>query len=258
MSGAVLLWWIVLPYVATTIFVVGHIWRWRHDQFGWTTRSSQLQESRLLKVGGPLFHYGALAAIAGHVLGILIPSSWTAAVGITEDDYHLLSAVAGTGAGILVVVGLAILIYRRVAVPRVAATTSRTDAATYVLLVLVIVLGFGETLLVNALGPRLRLPFHGGHLVPRSLPARPGAAAHDRRAARLPDPRHERLVPVRPLAVQPPRPCMERALGVLRSAVDPLPEPSGSGDQPARRLTDLERRWTSRRATRSVATYRTS
>lgn len=153
MSGAVLLWWIVLPYVATTIFVVGHIWRWRHDQFGWTTRSSQLQESRLLKVGGPLFHYGALAAIAGHVLGILIPSSWTAAVGITEDDYHLLSAVAGTGAGILVVVGLAILIYRRVAVPRVAATTSRTDAATYVLLVLVIVLGFGETLLVNALGP---------------------------------------------------------------------------------------------------------
>lgn len=153
MSGAVLLWWIVLPYVAMTIFVVGHIWRWRHDQFGWTTRSSQLQESRLLKLGGPLFHYGALAAIAGHVMGILIPSSWMAAIGITEGGYHLLSAVAGSAAGILVVVGLAILIYRRVAVHRVAATTSATDVLVYVLLVLVIALGFGETLLVNALGP---------------------------------------------------------------------------------------------------------
>lgn len=153
MSGAVLLWWIALPYVAMTIFVVGHIWRWRHDQFGWTTRSSQLQENRLLKVGSPLFHYGALAAIAGHVLGILIPSSWMAAIGISEDGYHLLSAIAGTAAGVAVVLGLGILIYRRVSVPRVAATTSPTDVAVYVLFVLIIALGFGETLLVNALGP---------------------------------------------------------------------------------------------------------
>ncbi|HET9187287.1 MAG TPA: respiratory nitrate reductase subunit gamma, partial [Acidothermaceae bacterium] len=29
-------WWIVLPYLALATFVVGHIWRWRYDQFGWT------------------------------------------------------------------------------------------------------------------------------------------------------------------------------------------------------------------------------
>jgi len=44
-------------------------------------RSRQLLERRLLKWGSPLFHYGALAAIGGRVLGILIPQSATGAVG---------------------------------------------------------------------------------------------------------------------------------------------------------------------------------
>src|SRR5215471_18139044 len=74
-----LLIWVALPYLALGIFVVGHVWRWRYDQFGWTSRSTQLQERRLLKWGSPVFHYGAFAAIAGHVIGVLIPERWTAA-----------------------------------------------------------------------------------------------------------------------------------------------------------------------------------
>src|SRR5690625_6552676 len=72
-----LFWWVILPYIAIAIFVVGHVWRWRYDQFGWTSYSSQLQERRLLKWGGPIFHYATFAAIAGHVLGILIPKTFT-------------------------------------------------------------------------------------------------------------------------------------------------------------------------------------
>jgi nitrate reductase gamma subunit len=34
--------WIIVPYLAIAIFVLGHIWRYRYDKFGWTTRSSQL------------------------------------------------------------------------------------------------------------------------------------------------------------------------------------------------------------------------
>ena len=34
--------WIVVPYICLTTFVVGHLWRYRYDKFGWTTRSSQL------------------------------------------------------------------------------------------------------------------------------------------------------------------------------------------------------------------------
>ena len=105
--------WVALPYVATVIFIGGHIWRYRQDQFGWTCRSTQILENRLLAPGSILFHYGTLAAIGGHALGILVPASLTGALGITESYYHIISAGAGTVASIAVVAGLVILIYRR-------------------------------------------------------------------------------------------------------------------------------------------------
>jgi hypothetical protein len=51
---------IVVPYVAIAVFVVGHYWRYRYGKFGWTTRSSQLYERRLLRLGTPLSHFGIL------------------------------------------------------------------------------------------------------------------------------------------------------------------------------------------------------
>ena len=92
-SRAEIFVWLVLPYVSTTIFVVGHWWRYRRDQFGWTSRSSQLLESRLLAWGSTLFHYGALAVIGGHVVGILIPASVTGRFRISESNYHHLSGM---------------------------------------------------------------------------------------------------------------------------------------------------------------------
>jgi nitrate reductase gamma subunit len=69
--------WGVLPYVMMAILVGGLIWRYRYDQFGWTTRSSQLYESRLLRIGSPLFHFGILVVIIGHIGGLVFPKSWT-------------------------------------------------------------------------------------------------------------------------------------------------------------------------------------
>jgi nitrate reductase gamma subunit len=152
MSAVHLLLWVALPYVAITVFISGHIWRYRTDQYGWTTRSTQLLESRQLKWGSILFHYGALAAIGGHVLGILVPAGVTAALGISEHSYHLLSAAAGTLAGAGCVAGFVILAWRRITATRVRVTTSRMDIVTYALLGLVIGLGIAETVGRNTLG----------------------------------------------------------------------------------------------------------
>ena len=38
------------------------IWRWRYDQYGWTTRSSQSYESVWLRLASPLFHFGILSS----------------------------------------------------------------------------------------------------------------------------------------------------------------------------------------------------
>ena len=65
---------VVVPYLCLTTFVVGHLWRYRYDKFGWTTRSSQLYENRLLRIGSPLFHFGMLGVVVGHVIGLLRPA----------------------------------------------------------------------------------------------------------------------------------------------------------------------------------------
>jgi nitrate reductase gamma subunit len=148
-----LLAYVILPYVALAIFVLGHIWRYRFDELGWTSQSSQLYERRLLLLGSPLFHYGAIAAIGGHALGLLIPESWTRAIGISEATYVIISKVAGTSAVVLCVAGLVVLTVRRAASDRVRLATDRMDVAALGLLWVMVLLGTGETVIYNLFGP---------------------------------------------------------------------------------------------------------
>jgi len=146
--GAQLLW-VILPYLAIATFVVGHAWRFRRDQFTWTTRSTQLLESRWLQLGSPLFHFGLLAVLGGHVIGILIPQSVTASLGIPESAYRLFSATLGTLTGTAMLAGLAILIVRRLRNPRVAATTRTMDVAVMALLAFMVACGMWNTVVEN-------------------------------------------------------------------------------------------------------------
>ncbi len=144
--------WVVVPYVAIAVFIVGHVWRYRYDKFGWTTRSSQLYESRLLRLGSPLFHFGILLVALGHVGGLLVPKAWTEAVGVSETAYHVMAVVLGVLAGVCTLGGAAILVYRRRTVGPVFSATTRNDKIMYVLLVGTIVLGLGTTVLGNLTG----------------------------------------------------------------------------------------------------------
>ncbi len=149
MSAADLVLWVVVPYAAMVVFVGGHAWRYRYDKFGWTTRSSQLYEGRLLRLGSPLFHFGILAALGGHVVGLLVPKSWTEGVGVGETAYHAVSLVLGLVAGFGTVLGLGILIYRRRTVGPVFSATTRNDKAMYVVLSATILAGLLTTVLSN-------------------------------------------------------------------------------------------------------------
>jgi nitrate reductase gamma subunit len=139
--------WGVLPYVMAVILVSGTIWRYRYDRFGWTTRSSELYESRLLRVGSPMFHFGLLVVVVGHVIGLVIPKSWTDAVGLSQHAYHAQALVLGGIAGAATLVGIGILIYRRRTTGPVFMATTRNDKLMYVVLVAAIVVGLATTLL---------------------------------------------------------------------------------------------------------------
>ena len=152
-SGWQLLFYVIVPYLCLAVFVVGHIWRYRFDQFGWTSRSSEIYEKRWLLFGSPVFHYGALAAIAGHFLGLVIPQGWTSAVGVSETGYTLVSKAGGTLAVVLVLAGLVVLTARRWGALRVRLVTTRVDLAAFLALWLMVLLGFGETVVYNLFGP---------------------------------------------------------------------------------------------------------
>jgi nitrate reductase gamma subunit len=138
--------WVIVPYLCLATFVAGHYWRYRYDKFGWTTRSSQLYEDRLLRLGSPLFHFGMLGVVGGHVIGLLVPRSWTEAVGVDDNLYHYIAVGGGLIAGMMATVGIAVLIYRRRTVGPVFSATTVMDKVMYFFLTVTILLGMWNTI----------------------------------------------------------------------------------------------------------------
>ena len=137
--------WGVLPYVVIAVLVLGSIWRYRYDQFGWTTRSSQLYEARILRIASPLFHFGILAVIVGHLMGLVIPERWMDDVGIDEGTYHVMALSLGTFAGLATLAGIVLLIYRRRTTGPVFMATTNNDKVMYIFLVAAILAGLATT-----------------------------------------------------------------------------------------------------------------
>lgn len=144
--------WIALPWLCIAIFLVGTIWRFRVDQYRWTTRSSQFLGNRLLKYASPMFHYGILAVAIGHFMGLIIPKSWTEAAGIPQDVYHLVASTGGMAAAIVTVLGLIGLLWRRRTDKSVFRATTPNDKFMYVMLAIPIALGTIATVLNQLLG----------------------------------------------------------------------------------------------------------
>ncbi|GAA1396623.1 respiratory nitrate reductase subunit gamma [Luteococcus peritonei] len=138
--------WGMLPYACITLLIVGTIYRYRNDQFGWTTRSSQLYESKILKIASPLFHFGILMVLVGHFMGLVIPKSWTDAVGISQHHYHLFALGGGLVAAAATIIGLVMLIYRRRTTGEVFHATTGNDKVMYLFLAAAIILGTLATL----------------------------------------------------------------------------------------------------------------
>lgn len=144
--------WLAGPYVVTLAFIVGMVWRYKYDRYGWTSRSSQLYENRILHIASPMFHTGLLMALMGHLGGLVVPASVTERIGISEGAYHAVAVALGSVAGVLVVTGLVLLIYRRRTDFRVFLVTTRMDKLMYVVLGAVILLGCYNTFGVQLLG----------------------------------------------------------------------------------------------------------
>ncbi|OEG00059.1 respiratory nitrate reductase subunit gamma [Vulcanibacillus modesticaldus] len=130
-------------------FVVGHIYRYNTDQIGWTAKSSEFLEKNNLKWGSILFHIGILMVFGGHVVGLLVPKSVVEGLGISEEMYHASAIYGGGLAGIITLIGIIILLFRRISDSRVIATSSFNDTLIAVLLLVEIGMGVYNTLGFN-------------------------------------------------------------------------------------------------------------
>ncbi|BCJ85187.1 respiratory nitrate reductase subunit gamma [Effusibacillus dendaii] len=144
--------WVIYPYLMLTTFVVGHIYRYNTDQLAWTAKSSEFLEKKTLRWGSMLFHMGIFLVLIGHLAGLLIPKEFTESIGVTEELYHAGAVYGGGFAGILTFVGIAILLFRRLSVPRVRKTSDASDILVAVLLFLVIGMGIFSTIGYNVTG----------------------------------------------------------------------------------------------------------
>lgn len=155
MTDAVLseILWVILPYLALSVFVICNVYRYLFDSSVWTSKSSELLEKRQLKWGSLMFHYGLVFVFLGHVGGLLIPENLTQSMGITEAQYRMSAFLIGGISGIVATLGLIILLYRRISIPSVRSTSDSTDWLILGLLLLVMSLGIFNTLASPVLFP---------------------------------------------------------------------------------------------------------
>ncbi|CAM4258476.1 respiratory nitrate reductase subunit gamma [Lacicoccus alkaliphilus] len=141
--------WVIFPYLCVAIFIVGHIWRYRIDQFGWTAKSSEFIEKKQLMVGSILFHFAVIPVFLGHIVGLFIPAHWMSAIGVNEHIYHLGAVYVGGFFGIVMFVGMFLLTFRRINNKSVRKLSSASDMVVNFLLLFITFIGIYATLVTN-------------------------------------------------------------------------------------------------------------
>ena len=101
------------PYLCLTVFLLGSLLRFDREQYTWRTGSSQLLRRRQLMWGSNLFHVGILVIFVGHFVGLLTPIWVFDALGISHGFKQMLAIVVGGIAGMICLVGIALLTHRR-------------------------------------------------------------------------------------------------------------------------------------------------
>ena len=127
------------PYVAIIVFIVGSIYRYRQKGFQVTSLSAQFLEGKHGFWGTVPFHFGILMIFLGHLVAFLFPK---AVLAWNSDPVRL---IAHEGLGftfaVALLVGLVVLILRRLLHPRLKVVTSRMDLLIEGVLLVQIILG---------------------------------------------------------------------------------------------------------------------
>ena len=130
---------VIFPYIAITLFITVSIYRSIYRPFTFSSISSQLLERKKLYWGSVPFHYGITLVLLGHLAALLLPKPLQTWNSIPIRLYLL--EITGLVLGIWALVGLWILIWRRLSERRVWAVTTPMDLVVLALLLVSAVTG---------------------------------------------------------------------------------------------------------------------
>jgi len=134
-----LLLYVVFPYVALVLAIVGSVYRMIRQPFTVSSVSSQLLEGKKLYWGSVPFHWGILIILIGHFIALIIPAGFEAWNKVPIRLYLL--EITGLALAIWALIGLGVLLYRRVHDARIRAVTTRMDMAVLALLLAQVITG---------------------------------------------------------------------------------------------------------------------
>ena len=155
----------IYPYIALTVFFIGSLLRYDRDQYTWKASSSQLLRKKDMRLGSNLFHIGIIALFFGHLMGLLTPH-WAYHFMMSAGTKQLVAMTAGGIFGLTCLVGMILLIRRRMLDARIKATSQATDLPILLILFVQLVLGL------------LTIPFSAQHMDGSSMLALASWAQH--------------------------------------------------------------------------------
>lgn len=130
-------WWVIFPYATIIIMIVGLLYRFAFRQLTWAAPSTEFFEKKWLRIGSPLFHWGIIFAFIGHIMGIVVPIEFYHAIGVSDHLYHIGAVVGGSTAGLMIVIGLVILLIRKMVFDPVRVHATFADFFSVIALLIV-------------------------------------------------------------------------------------------------------------------------
>jgi len=117
----------IYPYIALAIFLLGSLIRFDREQYTWRSESTQVLHRGQLRLGSILFHIGIIGLLGGHAVGLLTPVWVWDTLGVTHGAKQLFAMAAGGVMGTLCLVGILLLLARRLGNTRLRTATTFKD-----------------------------------------------------------------------------------------------------------------------------------
>jgi len=134
----------IYPYIALAIFLLGSLIRFDREQYTWKSESTQVLHRGQLRLGSILFHVGIIGLFFGHMAGLLTPVVVWDTLGISHGAKQLVAMVAGGVMGGMCLVGLLLLLVRRIQNERLRHATTFKDKVVLLWILATLLLGLAS------------------------------------------------------------------------------------------------------------------